>query len=1002
MERAQAALHILDLEKGALVPVDTRGCGELADILPDATQPGNAAHLLLSRTGKLYRVRVPLQRGSAPAVPRLLKLSCKVTQVATGVDHLLLLVSGGRYAEPSILVCGSNRSGQLGLESRADQPTPFPLQPRLSTCRKRGRYRGAIASIYAGPMRSAACTTSGGLLIWGTGAGAADGSWLTTHGVFDGVHRALSVGLGKAHTAAVTSSGAVYWWGLHSLGSMEETVPRACEELAGHRIVSLVCNNASTFALSDAGLLFRWGIVAGPGGGRLRDIDFPALLPMEPHRFVRLILQRGTLARGAFNGRVFGVTEQLALVPVDTAEALPSPFAAKLALVAIGCASLTESSMACTNVPRGWATPRSAAGSGGAAHAQPHAASPPADDDDDATLTIHVRELELRWRAAPAWVALRWPKLRSLLVELNTRGEGEGDALSQRRGSTITIDAPRAVDAAEEAVLRSACEEAWCFVRSGARPRAGAAPADDAALERIAAAWGLDFVVGGADAATSVARARRRLHEIAAEAGVVRAAAAAAAAEEEAAAAAAVAAEDGDFDAIPLPISEEEAFAAGVDGGFWEMPAGCWRRTLREGEESESEAEEEEEEEAEIERAALARLALYDATVREAEARLHTAPGAPGGGAGRTPSKRKLRMSAVQKRRRKRLIFKHGKDAAMAKLAAEDEAAALGAAEAARRASSKATLYALCCGNVALRCTAPGAAEGVAFAAHRWMLRSALGAEWRARLTGVGEAREGALGDEADAERAAPLELELDPRVGWSRAPRAVAALLRWCADGELDFDVEAGGDGVEALLLLIASSPEHLALPSLGDAAAKWLWEHGAVTPGSALKSEAVSVAARCGALARRALLMAQATGETLAELCGCFGGDKREEVEAEADGARRSVRGGGYDGILSRRAALLRRRGRDAAAAAAARAAAAQQRGQGVSAAPAAPSAAPRRPAWGAGGTASRALRDARGEGQQGGDETQGGDSVEATESDEQGDEEGGSQGGDALLPE
>ena len=311
---ASASLHILGLDNGALVPVDTRECGELADAMPDATQPDSAAHLLLSRSGKLYRVRVPLLQ-RAPAVPRLLKLSCKVIQVATGVDHLLLLVSGGRYAEPSILVCGSNRSGQLGLESRADQPTPFPLQPRLTTCRKRGRYRGTIASIYCGPMRSAACTTSGGLLLWGAGAGAADGSWLTTHGAFDGVHRALSVGLGKAHTAAVTSSGAVYWWGLHSLGSLEERVPRACEELAGHRIVSLVCNNASTFALSDAGLLFRWGVVAGPGGGRLRDIDFPVHLPMEPHRFVRLVLQRGTLARGAFSGRVFGVTEQLALVP---------------------------------------------------------------------------------------------------------------------------------------------------------------------------------------------------------------------------------------------------------------------------------------------------------------------------------------------------------------------------------------------------------------------------------------------------------------------------------------------------------------------------------------------------------------------------------------------------------------------------------------------------------------------------------------------------------------
>ena len=675
--------------------------------------------------------------------------------------------------------------------------------------------------------------------------------------------------------------------------------------------------------------------------------------------------------------------------------------------------------MACTNVPRGWATSGSAAGGaaggGGAAHAQPHAASPPTDDDVDATLTIHVRELGLCWRATSAWVALRWPKIRLLLMELNAEGEGEGDVPSQRRGASIIIDAPRAANPAEEVLLRRACEEAWRFVRSGARPRAGAAPADDAALERVAAAWGLDFVVGGADAATSVARARRRLHEITAEAGVVRAAAAAAAraAEAEAAAAvaaaAAAAAENGGGDAAALPISEEEAFAAGVDGGFWEMPAGCWRRTVREGEEDDSE-EEEEEEEGELEHAAQARLALYDAIVGEAEARLHAAPGTSGGAAGRTPSKRKLRMSAVQKRRRKRLIFKLGKDAALAKLAAEEEAAALDAAEAARRDSSKAALCALCYGNVALRCAASVAAEGASFAAHRWMLRSAIGDEWRARIMGVGLPLPTLHGEaKKDAERTTLLELELDPRVGWSRAPRAVAALLRWCADGELEF--EAGGEGVEALLLLIASSPEHLALPSLGDAAAKWLWEHGAVTPGSALESEAVSVAARCGALARRALLMAQATGETLGELRELRGqsGEDAREVEEEAGGVRTSAGGGGYDAVLSHRAALLRRRGRDAAAAraVAARAVAAQQRAQGVSAASASPSAAPlvpRRPAWGAGGTASHALRDARVEGQQGGTETQGGDCPGSdTECDEvQGGVEVGRQGGDALPAE
>ena len=1038
-------VHTLNLSNGALSSVDVRQCGALADIQPDPTQRGGAAHLLLSRRGGLYRVGADARRAS-PLIPRLLPLSSTVLQVAAGGDHLVLLVSNARYSDgPNVLVCGANRFGQLGLEARAAQPSPRSLHARLTAQRRRGRYRGAITSIYAGPKRSAACTSSGALLTWGGGSRCADDEWLTIVNSLDSGHTTVSVSLGVAHTAALTSGGAVYWWGSHSLGTVTEEAPRLCEELAGHRITSVVCGDSCTFALSGAGLLFRWGVVAAPSGGKLQDIDFPVLLPTPPHRFARLVLQRSSMDGGTnlkvVRGRIFGVNDKLQLICVDTATPLAAPLAARLAQVCVGCVSITSSTLACTNTSQCWpslpplAHTREAPGAAGATR--------DADADADLDLTVQVPALDLSWRTTRAWIAVRWPLLRKQLA-------AAGD-LSEVR-SHLVLDAPPFVeeDAADRAAIVAACEDAWRYICSGiALPEllgvlADVAPAIDA-RGRVATAWNLPTLHSDDEEASArVARDRKRVLVIAQRSvaaairggsgspGSVSSASSSVASEFSSASSMSDFTEDpnpgdeegggGDFATEEEKEKEEMAvFDAGVeDGGFFEMPVGIWRRTLREGEDEDDEDSAQESvddrlshldavaEEAlrlmEVKRARVVGLSLISRRLGVA-GQAGSSSSTPAGSRSGTPSKRRVRVSAVEKRRKKRLIFKLGKDAALERLAREQAATEAVAAAVASKVAERDELALLCRGDVLLRCAdgtsslAAATGAGVHFAAHRWLLRSALGPQWRARLTGQPE-EVGSTGQ--------PEVVTLDARVGWSRRPAALAALLRWCGDGELVLESGEGDEHgcVAAALLLIASSPAHLRLRALGDAAARWIWEH--VAASDALHCASVAEAAGCAPLALRALLLAQTTRACVEALRQRHGGRAAEEDESAAEE--------GLGRVLAWRAGVLRRGALGAAAARAlngARAAAAAATrtveglcdidvptaGEGDSAPVV---------VWGAGGMASSVLRDDRVREQQGGDEQQGGEDdepfdaafVAAQEVDDLVEPQGGGAGGGEGL--
>eukprot|EP01116_Phalansterium_solitarium_P008085 TRINITY_DN2133_c0_g1_i1.p1 TRINITY_DN2133_c0_g1~~TRINITY_DN2133_c0_g1_i1.p1 ORF type:complete len:364 (+),score=83.84 TRINITY_DN2133_c0_g1_i1:94-1185(+) len=164
---------------------------------------------------------------------------------------------------------GLNKSGQLGVGSRTNQPVPQPCQSAE-----------VFTEISAGGLFSCALTDHGRVFSFGSGKSGRLG-----HGDEEdclapklvaalGSRRVVHLAAGDRHAAAVCDDGDVYTWGYAGRsgsghGSLERDclVPRRVEAMRGRRVCRVACGNSTTAFITDAGELLMCGRFAGLGDG---------------------------------------------------------------------------------------------------------------------------------------------------------------------------------------------------------------------------------------------------------------------------------------------------------------------------------------------------------------------------------------------------------------------------------------------------------------------------------------------------------------------------------------------------------------------------------------------------------------------------------------------------------------------------------------------------------------------------------------------------------------
>jgi alpha-tubulin suppressor-like RCC1 family protein len=185
----------------------------------------------------------------------------EVVAVAAGTFHSFALSRDG-----TVMVCGWNRFGQLGLGDTANRDT-FTVVSGL---------RGVV-DIDAGFSNSLAVTVEGGLYTWGKGRAMGHGGdgatqyLVPTKVTGGGIEEAvvLQVAAGRWHTMALTASGELYAWGMGDSGQLGHggkehlTVPRVVDGIEG-AVVGMSGGTSHSLVTTAEGRVLTFG--TGPSG----------------------------------------------------------------------------------------------------------------------------------------------------------------------------------------------------------------------------------------------------------------------------------------------------------------------------------------------------------------------------------------------------------------------------------------------------------------------------------------------------------------------------------------------------------------------------------------------------------------------------------------------------------------------------------------------------------------------------------------------------------------
>jgi len=174
-----------------------------------------------------------------------------VADVACGGYHTLILKTDG-----TLWACGSNESGQLGIEEVADQAVPVQVMTD-------------VAAIAAGGVYSAAIKTDGTLWTWGDNEYAQLGTGDTRPRSMpvQVMEDVAQVSLGAYHTFVIKTDGTLWGWGWDRFNQLGTGQPLAGEVQRYTKEPAQVMTDAalvdagtwSTLAVKTDGTLWTWG-----------------------------------------------------------------------------------------------------------------------------------------------------------------------------------------------------------------------------------------------------------------------------------------------------------------------------------------------------------------------------------------------------------------------------------------------------------------------------------------------------------------------------------------------------------------------------------------------------------------------------------------------------------------------------------------------------------------------------------------------------------------------
>ncbi|XP_012688563.1 secretion-regulating guanine nucleotide exchange factor [Clupea harengus] len=190
-----------------------------------------------------------------------------VQQVCCGWDFTLFLTGSGQ-----VLSCGSNAFGQLGVPLQVPYSAqPLPVQS----------LHEPVISVAAGLRHALAVTRSGGVYQWGTGLynqakrcrrDSVVPSYLSSKEpcIVPGLNHVttVKVAAGSAHSVCVTARGDVFLWGSNKYGQLGHAdsflpLPVALDRslFDGESVIHIHSGWTHLIASTESGRVFTWGRV---------------------------------------------------------------------------------------------------------------------------------------------------------------------------------------------------------------------------------------------------------------------------------------------------------------------------------------------------------------------------------------------------------------------------------------------------------------------------------------------------------------------------------------------------------------------------------------------------------------------------------------------------------------------------------------------------------------------------------------------------------------------
>ncbi len=193
--------------------------------------------------------------------------------VQGGEDHVLFLLANG-----TVMACGTNTNGQLGIGTEGDGKSTVVPVPGLTS----------IVEISAGNRDSCALSKAGEVYDWGFNDEGQIGAG-STKLVFDsplhvslpGPASEISCGgdlIENSHTLALVK-GQLYGWGCDNHGQVGDgqTTDKLSPVATGLHFSRVVASGAYSLGLDASGNVWSWGSRAGEGLGR--GFEEPARVP---------------------------------------------------------------------------------------------------------------------------------------------------------------------------------------------------------------------------------------------------------------------------------------------------------------------------------------------------------------------------------------------------------------------------------------------------------------------------------------------------------------------------------------------------------------------------------------------------------------------------------------------------------------------------------------------------------------------------------------------------